>query len=166
MIQRLAIRHYAIIDHLEVEFPDGFIVFTGETGAGKSIILGALGLLTGERADTSVIRSGCERAIVEGEFSLKDPTLKEILKNLDIDASESLIVRREIVSDGRGRVFINGLQEPLSPNLRQSGNILWISMVSTIINSSSSKKSISTCWIDTETSLASENRFALSIRSS
>ncbi len=114
MIQRLAIKNYAIIDHLEVEFPGGFIVFTGETGAGKSIILGALGLLTGERADTSVIRSGCERAIVEGEFSVSDPVLKEILKSLDIDISEGLLIRREIVADGRGRVFINGLQEPLS----------------------------------------------------
>ncbi|MFN4216008.1 MAG: DNA repair protein RecN [Brevinematales bacterium] len=114
MIQRLAIRHYAIIDHLEVEFSDGFIAFTGETGAGKSIILGALGLLTGERADTSVIRSGSERAIVEGEFILKEPALKEVLKNLEIDTSDTLLIRREIVSDGRGRVFINGLQEPLS----------------------------------------------------
>lgn len=114
MIQRLAIRNYAIIDHLEVEFPDGFIVFTGETGAGKSIILGALGLLTGERADTSVIRTGSERAIVEGEFILKEPALKDILKNLEIDTSDTLLIRREIVSDGRGRVFINGLQEPLS----------------------------------------------------
>lgn len=114
MIQRLAIRNYAIIDHLEVEFPDGFIAFTGETGAGKSIILGALGLLTGERADTSVIRTGSERAIVEGEFIIKEPALKDILKNLEIDTSDTLLVRREIVSDGRGRVFINGLQEPLS----------------------------------------------------
>ncbi|QJR22912.1 DNA repair protein RecN [Brevinematales bacterium NS] len=114
MIQRLAIRNYAIIDHLEVEFPDGFIAFTGETGAGKSIILGALGLLTGERADTSVIRTGSERAIVEGEFILKEPALKDILKNLEIDTSDTLLIRREIVSDGRGRVFINGLQEPLS----------------------------------------------------
>ncbi len=114
MIQRLAIRNYAIIDHLEVEFSDGFIAFTGETGAGKSIILGALGLLTGERADTSVIRTGSERAIVEGEFIIKEPALKDILKNLEIDTSDTLLVRREIVSDGRGRVFINGLQEPLS----------------------------------------------------
>ncbi|MCX7882089.1 MAG: DNA repair protein RecN [Brevinematales bacterium] len=114
MIRRLAIRNYAIIDHLEVEFPSGFIVFTGETGAGKSIILGALGLLTGDRADTSIIRSGSERAIVEGEFLLQEPALKDILKDLDIETNDSLLIRREIVSDGRGRVFINGLQEPLS----------------------------------------------------
>jgi DNA repair protein RecN (Recombination protein N) len=114
MIRRLAIRNYAIIDHLEVEFPKGLIVFTGETGAGKSIILGALGLLIGERADTSVIRSGCERAIVEAEFDIQDPALQEVLHSLEIDTTEGLLIRREIVADGRGRIFINGLQEPLS----------------------------------------------------
>jgi DNA repair protein RecN (Recombination protein N) len=114
MIERLFIKNYAIIDVLELEFGKGFHVFTGETGAGKSIIVGALGLLLGEKGDSSVIRSGEERALIEAEFNISDPYTLERIKELQIDAADSLIIRREIVQNGKSRVFINGLQEPLS----------------------------------------------------
>lgn len=113
MIERLFIQNYAIIDRLELEFGKGFHVFTGETGAGKSIIIGALGLLLGEKGDTSVVRTGEEKALIEAEFSVSADTAKK-LRELEVDSPETLIIRREIVQNGKNRVFINGLQEPLS----------------------------------------------------
>lgn len=114
MIERLLIKNYAIIDQLELELGQGFYAFTGETGAGKSIIIGALGLLLGEKGDSSMVRTGEERAIIEAEFSVSHPQLKDKLKAIEIDAQDSIIVRRELSTTGKNRVFINGLQEPLA----------------------------------------------------
>ncbi len=114
MITRLSIKNYAIIDNLEIEFNDGFSVFTGETGAGKSVLIGAIGLLLGEKCDSTVIRSGEEKAIIEGEFLIKNESILQKIRDLAIDIDSSLIIRREISNLGKNRVFINGLLEPLN----------------------------------------------------
>lgn len=114
MIERLSIKNYAIIESLELEFGKGLHVFTGETGAGKSIIVGALGLLLGEKADAAVIRSGAEKAAVEAEFSVGNPYVIERLKELEIEDPATLILRREVAAGGKSRAFVNGMQQPLS----------------------------------------------------
>ncbi len=114
MIERLSIKNYAIIDALEIEFGRGFSVFTGETGAGKSIIVGALGLAIGDKGDVSIIRTGEEKAVIEAEFSLKEKTVLQRLREFQIEEADSLIIRREIAQNGKSRIFINGMQEPLS----------------------------------------------------
>lgn len=114
MLERLSIKNYAIIDSLDLELGKEFNVFTGETGAGKSIIIGALGLLLGEKGDTTMIRTGEEKAIVEGEFSVKDPAVRQKVKEILFDEADTIIVRRELAQGGKGRIFINGLQEPLA----------------------------------------------------
>ncbi len=114
MIMRLAVKNYAIIDNLELEFNEGFNVFTGETGAGKSMLVGAIGLLLGEKCDATVVRSGEEKAIIEGEFLIKNENIIEKIKGFSIEMDSTLIIRREISVQGRNRVFINGLLEPLN----------------------------------------------------
>jgi len=114
MLQRLFIKNYAIIDSLELELGEGFNVFTGETGAGKSIIVGALSLLLGERGDLSSIRTGEEKAIVEGEIHIKSPEVRKKLKEMQLDHPDSLLIRRELAPANKSRVFINGLQEPIN----------------------------------------------------
>jgi DNA repair protein RecN (Recombination protein N) len=115
MIDRIFIKNYAIIDTLELEFGRGFHAFTGETGAGKSIIVGALGLLLGEKGDSSVIRTGSDRAVIEASFTVNDAYTRERLAEMNIDASEGLIIRREVVADGgKSRAFVNGMQETLT----------------------------------------------------
>lgn len=125
MIERISIKNYAIIDALELELGKGLNVFTGETGAGKSIIVGALGLLLGDKGDTAVIRSGEEKATIEAEFSVSKPMVVQRLKELNIEGADTgtLLVRRELVQNGKGRVFINGLQEPLN-KLEELGELL------------------------------------------
>jgi DNA repair protein RecN (Recombination protein N) len=117
MLERLSIRDYAIIDNLEIEFGRGFNVFTGETGAGKSIIVGAMGLILGERGDSSVIRTGRDKAVVEAEFSVSDELTRSRLAQLRVefpDNPNTLIIRREISAAGKTRVFINGYQETVT----------------------------------------------------
>ena len=109
MLRTLHIRDYALIDELEVEFGSGLNIITGETGAGKSILLGALGLLLGDRASTEAIRTGAKKAVIEGTFDNADEgRLPALLEHHDIDASENglLVVRREISAKG-SRAFIN-----------------------------------------------------------
>ncbi|OHD55363.1 MAG: DNA repair protein RecN [Spirochaetes bacterium GWF1_51_8] len=114
MIERIFIKNYAIIDTLELEFGKGFHVFTGETGAGKSIIVGALGLLLGEKGDASVIRTGSDRALIEASFSVTDPYTRDRLLEMNIDLSEGLIIKREVADGGKSRAFVNGQQETLA----------------------------------------------------
>ncbi|MGL4560922.1 MAG: DNA repair protein RecN [Brevinema sp.] len=114
MLERISIKNYAVIDNLDINFKDGFSVFTGETGAGKSVLIGALGLLLGSRSDFSMIRSGEERMIVEGEFTIKTPELKKFLTDLNISETDTLIIKREIHQHGKSRVFINSSQETLA----------------------------------------------------
>ncbi len=106
MLQHLKIENYALIKHMDIPFERGFIVITGETGAGKSIMLGALGLVLGQRADTSVLWDKEKKCIVEAEFLL-DKSLISIFEDNDLDYSEHTILRREIAPNGKSRAFIN-----------------------------------------------------------
>lgn len=109
MLRRLAIRDFVIVDRLELEFGPGFGALTGETGAGKSILVDALSLALGERAESGVVRAGAERAEVSAEFDLDaDSPLQVWLRENDFDAGESCLLRRVIDAGGRSRAYING----------------------------------------------------------
>src|SRR3954466_1919083 len=110
MLTELRIRNFAIIESLTLPLARGFNVLSGETGAGKSIIVGALGLLLGERASTDLIRTGADRATVEGVFDVADrPEIATLLDERGIDAEESFVVlKREVASAGRARAWVNG----------------------------------------------------------
>ena len=117
MIEALRIANYAIIDHLEVEFASGLTTITGETGAGKSILLGALKLLLGDRATSDSLRSGADRASVEGIFRSNEPDVHAWLDDAGFtnDADEDqLIVRREVLASGSSRSYINGRSATLA----------------------------------------------------
>lgn len=107
MIQELDIKNYALIDHLHINFADGFSVITGETGSGKSILLGALSLILGERADAKSIRTKTEKCIIEGTFHLSSQDLNAFFTKNDLDFDEVTIIRREISPLGKSRAFIN-----------------------------------------------------------
>jgi DNA repair protein RecN (Recombination protein N) len=109
MLTELRIKNFAIIESLTLPLARGFNVLSGETGAGKSIIVGALGLLLGERASADVIRTGAEKASVEGEFDVSDrPEIRALLDERGIDADEAVVVLKREVSSGRARAWING----------------------------------------------------------
>ena len=114
MIKSLEIRNYALIDILSIQFDKGFTIITGETGAGKSIILGALSLLMGQRADTSVIRDNTQKCLVEAIFEISNYNIKQIFEINNIDYFDQTIIRREILPDGRSRAFINDIPVNLS----------------------------------------------------
>ena len=107
MIVSLSIENFALIEKLSVRFSDGFSVITGETGAGKSILLGALGLVLGKRADLSSLKNKEEKCIIEGHFQLKNYNLKSFFDDNDLDYEEETIIRREILPSGKSRAFIN-----------------------------------------------------------
>lgn len=107
MIQSLHIKNYALIDTLDIQFPKGLTIITGETGAGKSIILGALGLIMGERADTKALYEPASKCIIEGRFLVGDYDLVGFFETHDLDYEEELIIRREITPSGKTRAFIN-----------------------------------------------------------
>ncbi len=111
MLSELRLENYAVIDNVAVEFASGLNLLTGETGAGKSILIDALGLLLGDKASSEVIRTGAERAVVSAVFESEGAALRaieEILESNGLDTEDaSLIVRREIAPGGKGRVFIN-----------------------------------------------------------
>jgi len=106
MITHLSVRNYALIDHLSIDFQSGLSVITGETGSGKSIILGALGLALGERADHSSLSSSGEKCIVEVSFSITEK-LKPFFSDNDLDFEATSLIRREIASSGKSRSFVN-----------------------------------------------------------
>lgn len=116
MLESLHISNYALIDNLDIDFHDGFNIITGETGAGKSIILGALSLILGERADTKVIRNNDKKSVIEAIFSIKDyPSLKKLCEENDIEWDDfQCILRREISPNGRSRAFVNDTPVSLS----------------------------------------------------
>ena len=124
MLKHLHIENYALIESLDIDLHQGFSVITGETGAGKSILLGAIGLLTGERADLSVIQSGKQRCTLEATFDISKYSLEDFFHeaDLDYDATEC-IVRRELTSNGKSRAFINDTPTTISV-LKQLGNRL------------------------------------------
>jgi len=108
LIQKLTIQNYAIIDELTVHFTGRLNVITGETGAGKSIIVGALGLILGERADTSILVNKEKKCVVEGWFTGENTTnIRHFLLNNDLDGGDDLVIRREINTSGKSRAFIN-----------------------------------------------------------
>ena len=107
MLQKLSISNYAVISSFSVDFDNGFSVITGETGAGKSILLGALGFLLGNRADTNILFDDTKKCIVEGVFILHDDRWKSFFEENDIDYDEECIIRREINPQKKSRAFIN-----------------------------------------------------------
>ena len=107
MLTSLSIKNFALIDHLEIEFFKGFSIITGETGAGKSIVLGALGLLQGKRADLGSLKNKEEKCVIEGQFHVDPYKLEELYSFLDMDYEPVTIIRREILPSGKSRAFVN-----------------------------------------------------------
>ena len=108
MLQSIQIQNYALIESLEMDFHSGFSVITGETGAGKSILLGALGLLLGQRADIKAIKNGANKCIVEAHFNISSYALESFFDDNDIEYdSQECILRREVYASGKSRAFIN-----------------------------------------------------------
>lgn len=124
MLKHLHIENYALIESLDIDFHDGFSVITGETGAGKSILLGAIGLLTGDRADLSAIQSGKQRCVLEATFNPEGYGLEAFFQeeDLDFDPSEC-IIRRELTANGKSRAFINDTPTTITA-LKRLGNRL------------------------------------------
>ena len=106
MLTKLHIKNYALIEDLKVDFKSGLTTITGETGAGKSIIFGAIELLIGARSSNKILKDPNTKCVVEGIFSLNEPVLKQLVK-MDLDIEEDLIIRREIRKNGSSRSFIN-----------------------------------------------------------
>ncbi|MEZ4909370.1 MAG: DNA repair protein RecN [Saprospiraceae bacterium] len=107
MLTHLHIRNYAIIAQLDLNFPSGMTVITGETGAGKSIVLGALGLIMGNRADTKTLMNQEEKCVVEANFDVRSYALQNVFEALDLDYTDELLIRREINPNGKSRSFVN-----------------------------------------------------------
>ena len=107
MLQSLKIQNYALIDHIQIEWAPGFITITGETGAGKSILIGALSLILGNRADTSVLKDEERKCVVEAAFDIQHYSLEPVFEEHDLDYEPETIIRREINNKGKSRAFIN-----------------------------------------------------------
>lgn len=107
MLKHLYISQFAIIDSLDLDIAHGFNVITGQTGAGKSIIMGALALVMGERADYKSIRNGASKCVVEATFDITSSNIRSLFDELDLDYAEECIIRREITANGKSRAFIN-----------------------------------------------------------
>lgn len=124
MLKSLAIKDYALIESIEVEFENGLNIITGETGAGKSILIDALGILLGDRASIEVVRRDCNKAIIEGIFDVSNnKKIEKFLIENEIDFNDELILRREISIKGNSRVFIN--DSPVNLNLiKEAGDYL------------------------------------------
>lgn len=124
MLKNLQIENYALIEHLDIDFHTGFSVITGETGAGKSIIIGAIGLLLGQRADSKAIKAGAKRCVVEAAFDVSSYQLNSFFEanDLDFDGVEC-IIRRELTATGKSRAFINDTPASLA-QLKELGEKL------------------------------------------
>ena len=115
MLKQLYIKNFTLIDELDIQLHPGFSVITGETGAGKSIILGAIGLLLGNRADTKAIKAGCDRCTIEAHFDLSRYDMQSFFAEHDIDYdADDTIIRRELTAAGKSRAFINDTPVSLS----------------------------------------------------
>lgn len=114
MLQKLQIRNYALIDSLDIEFGKGLNIITGETGAGKSIIMGALSLILGQRVENKFFFDESKKCIIEGVFQIQDYKLEEFFKEFDLDFDNTTYLRREISTDGKSRAFINDTPVTLS----------------------------------------------------
>ena len=125
MLARLQVKNYVLIDSLEIDFPEGLIIITGQTGAGKSILLGALSLIMGAKADAAMVSEGADNCVVEAEFDSVDDSIKVLLEENEVEwESGHLIVRRVVNRSGRSRAFVN--DSPVSVTLLQeiSGRII------------------------------------------
>ncbi len=107
MLKHLSIQNYALIEKVEIDFSNGLSIITGETGAGKSILLGALSLIAGERADASTLQDKTSKCVVEGTFDIHKYSLKPFFVNHDLDYADQTVIRREISPEGKSRAFIN-----------------------------------------------------------
>ena len=115
MLARLHVRNYVLIDSLEIDFPEGLIIITGQTGAGKSILLGALSLVTGAKADASMVSEGADNCVVEAEFETGDALIRSILEENEAEWDEGhLIIRRVVNRSGRSRAFVNDSPVPVT----------------------------------------------------
>ena len=124
MLKSLSINGFTLIAKQEVPFHEGFTAITGETGAGKSVLMKALRLICGDRGQSSMVRAGEEKAVIEGIFDIKKlPQVKELLATLEIDSDDELIIRREILENGKGRARVNGAVVSLS-DLEKIGDLL------------------------------------------
>jgi DNA repair protein RecN (Recombination protein N) len=124
VLKNLSIKNYALIDELELEFETGLNIITGETGAGKSIIIDALNLILGERATVEEIRSGADKAIVEGVFTITgNKKVQRLLEDAEIESGDEIIVRREVNQKGQSRAFANDTPITIS-QLKQLGDFL------------------------------------------
>src|SRR5688572_12185274 len=107
MLQHLSVQNYALIDQASIDFSKGLTIITGETGAGKSILLGALSLLLGQRADTQVLQDNTKKCIVEADFDIRQYKLNEFFEQHELDYEANTRIRREINPEGKSRAFIN-----------------------------------------------------------
>jgi len=123
MLQKLSIRNYALIDSLDIEFDQALNIITGETGAGKSIILGALSLILGQRVESKYFFNQAKKCVIEGNFLLPDERLSALFEAYDLDFNKESILRREIAIDGKSRAFINDTPVNLT-TLKQIGEQL------------------------------------------
>ena len=115
MLTALQVRNYVLIDSLEIDFPEGLIIITGQTGAGKSILLGALSLVMGAKADASMVSEGADNCVVEAEFETADKTLQNVLEENEVEWEEGHITIRRVVNrSGRSRAFINDCPVPVT----------------------------------------------------
>ena len=114
MLSRLYIKNYAIIDEVSIDFSDGLTIITGETGAGKSILLGALELILGRRADLKSLKDTSNKCVIEATFNIGRYDLSEFFEDQDLDYAEQTIVRRELLPSGKSRAFINDTPAKLS----------------------------------------------------
>lgn len=123
MLRSLSVQNYALIDELHLQFGNHLNIITGETGAGKSILLGALGLLLGQRADSTSLLDQSKKCIIEGEFALNSQQIDRFFQENELDAEDKIILRREINKEGKSRAFINDTPVTIS-QLKELGNLL------------------------------------------
>ena len=126
MLHQLSIKNYAIISEIEINFSDKLNIITGETGAGKSILMGALNLILGERADTTVLQNKEKKCFIEGTFKTSHQLVKNYLKENDFDTDDEIVIRREISPNGKSRAFIN--DTPVSLNQLKELSLLLVDL--------------------------------------
>lgn len=124
MLLSLSIKNYVLIESLELDFARGFSVITGETGAGKSILLDAIGLLAGNRADSTAIRSGAAKCIIEGVFDISTLSLQPFFEDNDLEYDDTCILRRELLATGKSRAFVNDSPVSLAQMKALGGHLI------------------------------------------